>query len=158
MIDKLTFRLALALLAILSIFYISNTNAYAACSITTPSAISFGAYDVFSLSDNTGTGSFAVTGCSGGARTYVTTLSTGVSNTYTTRTMTSSGNKINYNLYTDNTYTSVWGSGSGGTSSVSKTNTGGGTGSTITIYAKMPSGQDASIGTYTDSINITITF
>ena len=158
MIDKLMRRLMLKVLIILSIFHVSITNTYAACSINTPSGIAFGAYDIFSLSDDTGTGSFSVTGCSVGARTYVTTLSTGSSNSFTTRTMKSSGNSLNYNLYTDATYTSIWGIGSGGTSSVSKTNGSGGTGSTITIYGKIPAEQDVYAGSYSDSITITISF
>ncbi len=158
MIDKLMRRLMLKVLIILSIFHVSITNTYAACSINTPSGIAFGAYDIFSLSDDTGTGSFSVTGCSVGARTYVTTLSTGSSNSFTTRTMKTSGNSLNYNLYTDATYTSIWGSGSGGTSSVSKTNGSGGTGSTITIYGKIPAEQDVYAGSYSDSITITISF
>ena len=72
--------------------------------------------------------------------------------------MKSSGNSLNYNLYTDATYTSIWGSGSGGTSSVSKTNGSGETGSTITIYGKIPAEQDVYAGSYSDSITITISF
>jgi spore coat protein U-like protein len=149
-------RMILRTLKLLSLFFIPNVNA--ACNINSVSAISFGDYNVFSLVDNKSTGSFTVTGCSSGARTFKTTLSRGSANTFTVRTMLFGGESLNYNLYTDATYSSIWGSGSSGTSSVSTTNSGSGTSSPIVIYGKIPAGQDASAGTYSDVITMTITF
>jgi spore coat protein U-like protein len=137
-------------------FYTQSANAR--CSITAASGVSFGAYDVFSLSDLTGTGSFAVTGCTRNASRYVARLSRGSSNSYTFRTMLSGSDSLNYNLYTNATYTSVWGNNSGNTDDVQQTNSGNGVGPTITIYGKIPAGQDVPAGSYNDNITITITF
>lgn len=141
MIDKLTMRL---LLAFLTLFYIPNTNADG-CSIKHVSDISFSAYDVFSLSDNNSTGSFEVK-CSGNDYNLIsTTLSTGLSGNAQLRTMKYGSEILNYNLYTDETYTTIW----------QNRNVDEGT---KYIYGKIPAGQDASVGSYSDSITITITF
>jgi spore coat protein U-like protein len=159
MTNQLSLRLVLATFSLLGLFYIPNSYSASSggCSITAVSAFSFGTYDVFSLIDTTGTASFSVSGCINGGRTYVATLSTGSANVYSPRQMSSGSNRLDYNLYTDLTYTTIWGSGSGGTSSVSSTNNGAST-TTHFIYGKMIAGQDAAVGTYSDSIIITITF
>ena len=159
MTNQFTLRLILTTFSLLGIFYIPNTYAVPSvgCSITAVSAFSFGAYDVFSLIDTTGTASFSVSGCINGGRTYVATLSIGGANVYSPRKMASGSNSLDYNLYTDPTYTTIWGSGSGGTSSVSNTNNGA-SAMTHFIYGKITAGQDAAVGSYTDSIIITIAF
>ena len=73
------------------------------------------------------------------------------------RTLTKTGASLNYNLYTDSTYTSIWGDGTTGTT-VSGVGSNGSTGITKTIYGSIPEGQDVPAGAYTDSITITITF
>ena len=154
------FRYSLILL--LSLFYVDCIRAEngngGGCAIVVPSSINFGAYDTFSYADTLGVGSFAVKACNDNKRSYVITLSTGISNTYTSRSMISGGDSLSYNLYVDPTYSAIWGSGSGGTSSVSKSNPTGETGDTIYIYGKIPGRQAVSSGIYSDNITITITF
>lgn len=124
------------------------------CTINSGSGLNFGSYDVFSLSETTGNGSFAVQSCTNGKSSYTATFSTG-SGTYTTRTMTMIGStdKLQYNLYTDMAYTNILGdspfSGTGSTST---------SGGSQSIYGRIPAGQDVSAGSYSDTITITISF
>ena len=67
------------------------------------------------------------------------------------RCMANGNNYLSYNIYvssTDRTAGTPW------TSPVSETISGGS--STISIYGRVPGGQDASVGTYTDSVVATV--
>ena len=134
-----------------------SAQAIGACSIGSVSAVAFAAYDVFAISADTGTGSFSVSGCRSGGRTYTAKLSTGFG-TYSTRLMRSGANQMQYNLYKDAAYAQIWGNGTGGTVTLVNTNSGSGVGPTHTIYGRIPAGQDLPVGVYTDTIVITITF
>ena len=70
--------------------------------------------------------------------------------------MTSGGNTLTYNLYTDPSRTQVWGDGTGG-SNVSN-GSGSGAAQTINVYGRISSGQTVPTGTYTDTITVTINF
>jgi spore coat protein U-like protein len=73
--------------------------------------------------------------------------------------MTNGGNILEYNLYTDATYQTVWGNGIAGSIIVS-----GSTSDTLptnhTVYGRIPlNTQLAAVsGSYTDSIAITVTY
>ncbi len=63
---------------------------------------------------------------------------------------------LNYNLYTDAARTIIWGDGTGGTKTVSaRVNR---TTVNLTIYGRIPAGQDVSVGQYTDSLVITVNY
>ena len=132
-----------------------------ACTVTVLSALAFGPYDVFSASATTGTGSFAVRNCTSGKTAYTASLSTG-SGTFANRSLSAQApltDKMQYNLYTDNTYTSIWGDGTNSSSTVNGNGTTRSTGGTTkTIYGRIPAAQDVSAGNYSDSITITISF
>ena len=94
-------------------------------------------------------------------------LTTGASNSYTTRTLTSGAFTLNYNLYLDAAYTEVWGDGTGGSvvDTVTLTRNGNGNGNgnkqanaTATIYGSVAALQDATPGTYTDTITVTVNY
>ncbi len=70
------------------------------------------------------------------------------------RCLVSSGHYLNYQIYSDSGRTSVW------TTAIAETVSGGVTTPTnVTVYGRIPSAQDASIGaTYTDSVTATINF
>jgi len=84
---------------------------------------------------------------------YTISLSTGAG-TYASRTMTGSSGTLVYNLYVDATRLSIWGDGSPGTGTV------GGTANTAshTVYGRIPARQNAPVGSYTDTIIVTLTF
>jgi len=135
-----------------------SAQSLAACQIGSVSSVAFGPYDVYSAIADAGVGSFSVSNCSDASRAYIASLSTGYGS-YSTRIMRSGSNQLQYNLYTSNAYATVWGDHSGSTVTISNTNAkGGGVGPTHTIYGLIPAGQDAAVGSYTDSITITISF
>lgn len=136
---------------------ISASPARAACQVGSVSALAFGSYNVLSPTDITTTGSFSVNNCSAGGRTYTATFSDG-NGTQTARLLKSGVNTLSYNVYKDASYTQILGSGSGGTDTIVNTNTGASTGPTHTLYGRIPAGQDVPVGTYTDSLTITLTF
>ena len=122
------------------------------CTIATTS-VAFGAYDVFAASPNeSGTGTVTVD-CKGGAGEV--TLSTGQSGAYASRWMTSGADALSYNLYTSAARSTIWGDGTGGSSSITS---GKNATATLTVYGRIPAGQDAAVGTYTDSVTATVTF
>lgn len=127
----------------------------AACSITT-TGVSFGTYDVFDTSPVDSTGSVRYQ-CSGSTGTFTISLGTGSGSTFQPRTMGSGPNRLSYNLYLDAARTSIWGDATGGTSwfmaSVAS-----GKPVTLTVFGRIPPGQDVAAGSYTDTIIVTIQF
>ena len=114
-------------------------------------AVAFGNYDVFSSTDLDGTGRVDVS-CSPSA-SYTVSLGTG-GGSYGQREMLSGATILNYNLYTNATRTTVWGDGSGITSTVS----GSGVSASHTVYGRIPARQNKPAGSYTDVIVVTVTF
>jgi len=92
----------------------------------------------------------------------VSSYSTGNSGTYSTRKLLSGTSALGYNLYYDDAYSSIRGDGTGGSSqgggsiAVSRNSPTGSTSSVI--YGRIPAGQDVAPGSYTDTINVTITY
>lgn len=84
-------------------------------------------------------------------------LSTGNSGRYRSRTLLSNLNQLNYNLYTNNQKTIIWGDGTGGSLPVIKrvkTNKQ----TVVKIYGRIPGNQSIPPGIYTDNIIVTITY
>jgi len=83
-------------------------------------------------------------------------LTTGGSGTFNSRQMTSAGNTLTYNLYTDASRATVWDDANSGATvilfdadSSSKT-------FDVTIYGRISAGQDAAAGSYSDSVNASL--
>lgn len=125
---------------------------------TTP--VNFGSYDVFSNSAVDTVGQVTV-GCTGVGTTYSVTvqLNKGLVGSVAQRKMQQgNGNdKLSYNLYTDAGRSTIWGDGTS-SSSTQTINVNGGTSSTLSIYGRIPALQDVEMGSYTDSITVTINF
>jgi spore coat protein U-like protein len=149
----MTRRIQLALLAWAALTTTGIPTAHAACTVST-SGLNFGNYDVFSSLNDDVTGTINVS-CPSGTN-YSIWLSSGTSGTYSSRSMTNGPNLLLYNLFTDPTRLTIWGDGSAGTGTFS----GSGTGSNIgtPVYGRIPAGQNAYVGSYADSITVTVTF
>jgi len=124
--------------------------AWAACTVSA-AGVAFGSYDPFSGTSLDSTGNVAVT-CSPAAP-YTVALSPGYA-AQTGREMRSDANALAYNLFTDATRSSVWGDGTGLTSTVSGSGTAGG----HPIYGRIPARQNVAAGSYSDTIIVTISF
>ncbi len=103
-------------------------------------------------------------GVAGLAIPYKIHLGKGGGTSYSARRLASGSNLLSYNLYTDNTYTAIWGDKTGGSSEVT-----GIIGLDVlglsppaahTIYALLPGGQTTAVPatTYTDTITVTVTY
>ena len=130
------------------------------------SGVAFGIYTALSATplDSTGTITVTCTLLSGGSTTVNLTakLSAGSSNNFTTRTMVSGVNKLNYNLYWSTAYNQVWGDGTGGSfyGVASFTLTNGAPTQSVsgTMYGQVGAGQDVAPGSYLDTIVVTINY
>lgn len=160
---------ALRLVLVLSVAGSALDAAAVTCTISAP-GIAFGAYDVFAGAPTYGNGTIKVT-CSqdlvdrGADKIvpYQLTLSTGSSLTFTQRTMISGSDALAYNIYTSNTYGSVWGDGTGSTSiqtgSMLINNGHPSITDTFTAYGRVPALQDAAVATdYRDNVTVTMSF
>lgn len=86
-------------------------------------------------------------------------LSAGTSGNAAARQMANGATRLNYNIYQDAAYATVWGNGSNGGSqqtmqivNLLSFN------STKTAYGRIPAGQYVRTGPYTDSVVVTFTF
>ncbi len=127
------------------------------CSFVSVTGVNFGSYDVFSPSPtrSTGTITFRCTGI-GGTNVMTMTLSAG-SGTFANRTLRSGANILGYNLYLDVANTQIWGNGSPGTFVFSIDPTSSGR-QRVTVYGTIPAGQDVGVGSYTDTVTVTMNF
>jgi spore coat protein U-like protein len=153
---------ATAMLGLILMLASLPSEAATSCTVTT-SGEAFGSYDPpANLADLT-TGTVTVR-CSGNffARvSYSVSLSRG-SGSFANRQMTSGGNSLRYNVYSDSAMTTIWGDGSSGTSVVSDsyyffpstTVT-----RSYTVYGRIPNNQTAArTGNYSDNLMITVSF
>lgn len=133
------------------------------CTMNVPSTINFGTYDPFSATHLTTSG-FVIVSCSSsglisGSITYSLTLSQGAYGTYAARKMAPSVGTIQaqYNLFTNSSYTTVLGNGSGATAIFSATCSGALLGSSCdnlhVFYGRVPAGQTTLVpATYSDTV------
>lgn len=134
----------------------SRAEAAPHCSISTTS-VSFGSYDVFSITptDSTGTVSYR---CTGSAATVQITLDFGSNAQSTTRYMTNGPDLMTYGLYLDAAMTSIWGDGTGSTLTYQASSPPNNQWVNVTVYGRVPAGQDVSAGPYADTVTATINF
>ena len=72
--------------------------------------------------------------------------------------MLRSGQALNYTLYLDAAATQIWGNGTGGSQRVGPLVPPNNQSVNVTIFGKIPAGQDVTVGSYTDTIIATINF
>jgi len=88
----------------------------------------------------------------------VITIGPGVSTDQENRELDSAGVRLAYNLYTDNTYGTIWGDGTGTTGTLSTTGTGMINTGTSEVFGRilLTDAQAAEPGAYTDTVLVTI--
>ena len=122
------------------------------CSLNV-TGVNFGSYNVFSNAASDSTGNIDMN-CPSGVG-YSISLSGGSGN-HTQRVMSNGAHALNYNLYTAANRAFVWGDATSGGASVS----GSGTGMSVNhvVYGRIPPRQNVRAGSYSDTINLIITF
>lgn len=142
-------------------------GAWAATCSTSATGVAFGSYDRLGALplDSTGTVTVicnSLLGLGLEAVNYQIRLSAGGSGSFTARRMSSGGNTLNYNLYTDSAHLSVWGDGTGATSistdGYSFNLLSGPKTKNYTVYGRMSVGQNVPAGAYSDSITVTVSY
>ena len=134
--------------------------AISACTINT-SSIRFGNYDSFSSIPSDTAGTITVNCTSDVVKANLTLSQSSTSGSFNPRQMKRSGGTdlLNYNIYTDVARTIIFGNGAGGTTDIGlKRPTGKPEpwSQVIDIYGRIPPGQDVSVGSYSDTLTVTI--
>jgi spore coat protein U-like protein len=81
----------------------------------------------------------------------------GTGATTSSRLMTAGSTTLGYNLYRDSGYSLNWGN-TVGTDTLSGTSSTSALTNTITIYGQIPAGENAAVGSYTDTVTMTVTY
>jgi spore coat protein U-like protein len=127
------------------------------CSFNSTVGVSFGAYRYFSSTPTDSTGSITYT-CLLPLIPITIDLSKGSAPTYVPRQMRKGTDTLDYNLYLDASRVSIWGDGTGGSSRYGPISPPFGAPVTVTIYGRIPASQNVRIGSYTDTVTVTINF
>lgn len=134
------------------------------CTVST-TPIAFGAYNPLAYGPLDSTGTIKVTcgGVAGLLIPFTINLGKGSATTYGSRRMTSGGQTLPYNLYTDSNRTTIWGDATGGTLNVGASllldALGLSPGLVFTVYGRIPARQvTVPPGIYTDTISVTVTY
>jgi spore coat protein U-like protein len=145
--------------AALGLLLLGAANAWGACIVTAPN-LSFGPYDGLSGAPATTSGTAVITCNEAPPPTVSLEIGpSGVSGGFFPRQMQQQGgsDRLAYNFYTAAGAGVVWGDGTGGTATrsarVSRTQPW-----VVTIYGRVPAGQNVSAGSYADTLAITINF
>jgi len=136
---------------------LAAATAEAACTISiTP--VAFGSYNVFAGSADDATGQI----------TYRCTvlqppqvriqLDRGGAPSFNPRQMRQGSETLNYNLYLDSTRSTIWGDGTGGTSTYTRTLPPLNQNINVNVFGRIPAGQDVSAGPYNATVTATIFF
>lgn len=129
-----------------------SAQVLSACSLS-GSSIPFGTYASTEI-DQTGTMSVMCT--NGVPYNVALDAGLGISATTSSRKMSDSlGGTLNYGLYRDAGHLNNWGNV---TNTDTLTGSGNGTTQVMTVYGKIPAGQTPSVGTYTDTVTITLSY
>lgn len=147
--------LLIALLATAAVASLSF-SALAVCSLSGTS-ISFGNYDVFNTSPLDTNGSI-VYRCGNADNNISISLDRGGATSFNPRQMRNGSQALNYNLYLDAARTVIWGDGTSGTQTYFIKNPPNNQDVTVPVYGRVPTGQNVSKGTYSNTITVTINF
>ena len=150
---------ALCLSAALAVVCPSPARAViGSCTVSTV-GVAFGVYAPLQAGplDANGTINIACTGVTG-RNTVTIDLSTGASNSYVNRTMSTGTATLSYNLYYDAAHSQVWGNGTGGSVEGSTVIRRRAPSASLPVYGSVAAGQDPAPGSYADSITVTVNY
>lgn len=113
--------------------------------------LSFGQYTSGQQTDLDVSGTINYVNCNG---TLTFELDGGGSGNVSARQMSSGSNRLNYQIYRTSARNTVWGTGNQAHAVVLLTTQSG----TVTVFGRIPRAQAVPAGTYSDVVNITLTF
>ena len=116
--------------------------------------LAFGTYSTLGSSNLDQTTSFNVACTSGTSATVGLNLGSNASGS-TRRLSDGAAGFLSYELYSDSGRTTVWGNSGGALVNYSASSN---AAQAFTVYGRIPGAQNAAIGSYSDSVTITVTF
>lgn len=121
--------------------------------------VAFGIYDPLSPNALASTAAITVS-CTlvANASSITIDLSAGASGSFVTRSLSSGADALSYNLYQDAAHTQIWGDGTGGSIEFSGKVTPGKPSLSATVYGVLPAAQDVAVGSYLDTITVTVNY
>jgi len=138
--------------------------ALCSCGVTTTN-VAFGTYNplAFGNTDTTGSVKVSCGGVAGLLIPFNIAIGAGTSGSYTNRRMKSGANTLGYNLYTDASYTTLWGDGSAATQLINAgvllDVAGLSPAQNFYVYGRIPGRQLTTVpGSYSDTISVTLTY
>lgn len=142
-------------LSIVFCLFIALESHAANCSVTA-TGVNFGSYDVFQVAPTDSTGSVTVL-CDVTTDVTVSIGPSSNSGGFIPRQMRHSAlpDLLSYNLFADKQSATVWGDGTAGTSSITKKAPKNKPVS-LTVYGRVPAGQDVAAGVYGEVLTVTI--
>jgi spore coat protein U-like protein len=145
----------LALVLLGGLLHASEASAQS-CTISATS-VNFGNYNVFNGTalDSTGTVTYR---CNAAAANISIGLTKGASSTYNPRLMSKGAEVLGYNLYRDAARSTIWGDGTSGTATYFRANPPNNSNVNLTVYGRVPAGQDVSAGSFSDTVTAVINF
>jgi spore coat protein U-like protein len=157
--SKFSLCLLSLLMVLFSLIFMGQAQA-ATCNFNSLTNVAFGFYDVFNASPTDSAGNVQIRCTYNPSRNV--TMSIGTSpNTggFNPRAMklTTGTDLLNYNLYTTAARNIIWGNGTQGTQTVVK-NCPRNTNVDFPVYGRITALQDVSIGSYSDTLVVTISF
>lgn len=126
----------------------------ASCTLASSSGVAFGTQGVLSGNVDT-SGSLGVQCTSSTPYTVALDAGGGTGATTAARKMSNGGSTVTYALYRDSSRTQLWGD-TQGTDTVA--GTGNGSSQTLTVYGRVVAQPTPTAGSYTDTVNVTITY
>ena len=139
----------------LLVMIVGAPKAEAACTLSA-TAVAFGTYDVFQVGPDDSTGTITYR-CGNNDHNIRIAISAGTSGTFANRTLKTGSENLLYNLFYGG-FTQVWGDGSGGTTTHFDNNPPNNKDVVLTVYGRITAGQDVGIGSYTDTVVVTLEY
>jgi spore coat protein U-like protein len=144
-------RFAIVVLVVLA----GTQRTEASCTLSaTP--VAFGLYDVFQVGPTDSTGTIAYR-CNNNDHGIRIVISAGTSGTFANRTLKNGTENLLYNLFYGG-FSQAWGDGTGGTTTYFENNPPNKVDVVLTIYGRIPGGQDVGIGSYADTVVVTLEY
>ncbi len=139
-----------------------NASITNVCNVVSNGTLNFGTYDPVVTNntvDLTPAGTTFKVQCTQGTSATITmgqgaNADTGSSDAAPKRRLNSSSNYLNYQLFSDSSRNTQWNNTAG--TGVSQTMDG--TATDFTVWGTIPAGQNSPMGTYTDTVTITVTY
>jgi spore coat protein U-like protein len=139
---------------------LTPSRAAVSCTISA-TAVNFGNYDVFNATALASNGTLTVT-CLGvpvAGTSVRISLNRGLhSPVFPNRNLANGAQLLGYNLYQDAGFTVIWGNGANGTSVYGPFLITNSNPVPLTMFGRVPAGQDVTAGSYTDTITATLTY